>query len=60
MFLHLGGIMNIKKTIWTLMTAFILGASMLTLTACHTTEGAGKDIEKTGDAIEDAAHDATH
>ena len=26
--------------------------------ACNTTEGAGKDIEATGDAIKDTAHDA--
>ncbi len=31
----------------------LLGAGALT--ACNTVEGAGKDIEKTGDAIQDAA-----
>jgi predicted small secreted protein len=30
----------------------------LALVACNTTEGVGKDIEATGDAIEDAASDA--
>ena len=28
------------------------------LAACNTTAGAGRDIEATGDAIEDAAEDA--
>jgi predicted small secreted protein len=26
--------------------------------ACNTMEGAGRDIEKAGDSLEDAAHDA--
>ncbi|MEO1150250.1 MAG: entericidin A/B family lipoprotein [Pseudomonadota bacterium] len=29
---------------------------LLLLSACETIEGAGRDIENTGDAIEDAAH----
>ena len=41
----------------------ILGviASLLagaTIAACNTVEGAGRDIESAGDAIEDTAHDA--
>ncbi len=31
--------------------------SMSTLTACNTIAGAGKDIEKAGDKIEDKAED---
>ena len=31
--------------------------SMSTLTACNTVAGAGKDIEKAGDKIEDKAED---
>ena len=31
--------------------------SMSTLTACNTIAGAGKDIEKAGDKIEDKAQD---
>lgn len=39
----------------TLLAALLLSGSALILTACNTTEGAGKDIEATGDAIQDAA-----
>ena len=41
-----------------LMAAFLalcFGASMLVLTACNTTEGAGEDIEGLGEGIQDAA-----
>lgn len=31
---------------------------LLAVGACNTIEGAGKDIEKAGDSIEDAANDA--
>jgi entericidin B len=37
--------------------AFILGLALLALAACETTKGAGKDIQKVGDAISDAATD---
>ena len=30
--------------------------ALFTLAACETTKGAGKDIQKAGDAIEDAAN----
>jgi len=36
------------------MSVVLLGAAI----ACNTTEGAGKDIEKAGDGIKDAARDA--
>lgn len=35
--------------------ALIFGLALLALTACETTKGAGKDLQKAGDAIEDAA-----
>lgn len=35
-----------------------LALSALPLAGCNTTEGIGRDIEATGDAIEDAASDA--
>jgi len=39
----------------------VLGAILVTLSglsmACNTTEGAGKDIERAGDGIKDAARD---
>ena len=46
--------MNIKNPVWR-----VLGLSMAlgALTACNTMEGAGKDIEAAGDAIEDEARE---
>ncbi|MEX1146862.1 MAG: entericidin A/B family lipoprotein [Sphingomonadales bacterium] len=38
-----------------LFLALLLGLSGLTLAACNTVEGAGEDIESSGDAISDAA-----
>ncbi|HAQ34143.1 MAG TPA: entericidin EcnA/B family protein [Alphaproteobacteria bacterium] len=35
--------------------ALMLAASSLALTACNTIQGFGRDVEATGDAIEDAA-----
>lgn len=37
--------------------AMVLAAAFVTMTvtACETTEGAGRDIEKAGDKIQDAA-----
>ncbi len=39
------------------MTAALLAAGLF-LTACNTIEGAGRDIEATGETISDAAKDA--
>lgn len=36
----------------------LLGMSVLTLSACNTVEGAGKDVKATGQAVENAAKDA--
>ena len=36
----------------------LLGMSVVTLTACNTVEGAGKDVKATGQAVENAAKDA--
>lgn len=36
----------------------LYAGSMVMLAACNTVEGAGKDIEATGDAISDTANDA--
>ena len=35
-----------------------LGMSVLSLTACNTVAGAGKDVKATGQAVEKAADDA--
>jgi predicted small secreted protein len=36
----------------------LLGLSVLSLTACNTVEGAGKDVKATGQAVENAAKDS--
>ncbi|TMV09744.1 entericidin A/B family lipoprotein [Ruegeria sediminis] len=36
---------------------FLIGLTLLTLAACETAKGAGRDIRKAGDAIEDVAGD---
>jgi len=38
--------------------AILLGMSVLSLTACNTIAGAGKDVSATGRAVEKAADDA--
>lgn len=38
-----------------LISTFLVLAFAVTLNACNTVEGAGKDIQKGGEAIEDAA-----
>jgi len=43
--------------LWALLAMLTLGGLGLT-TGCNTVEGAGKDIEATGDAISDTARDA--
>lgn len=35
----------------------VAGFSVLALSACNTVEGAGEDLESTGDAIQDSADD---
>ena len=42
---------KIKK----LLPVGFLGMTLLALAACNTVEGAGKDIEQAGNAIQDAA-----
>jgi entericidin B len=41
-----------------LLAIFALALAAAGLSACNTVEGAGKDIEATGDAIKDTARDA--
>lgn len=38
-----------------ILSLLMLGAFLVTIPACETMEGAGRDIEKAGDKIEDAA-----
>lgn len=37
--------------------ALLVGLALFALSACETAKGAGKDIEKAGDAIQNAATD---
>ncbi len=39
----------------TAIIALLLGALTLSVTGCNTVHGAGKDIEKAGDKIQDSA-----
>jgi predicted small secreted protein len=32
----------------------------LAIAACHTVEGAGRDVQSVGNAVADTAHDASH
>ena len=36
----------------------VVGFSVLSLSACNTVEGAGKDVKATGQAVENAAKDS--
>jgi predicted small secreted protein len=49
-------ITDMKSSIRALMLAS-LALSSLALTACNTVEGAGKDVEKAGEVIQDEAND---
>ncbi len=41
-----------------LITAMLLGFSLSVLTACNTVAGAGKDVQKVGEKVEESAEDA--
>lgn len=43
---------------FSLLTVFSLALAAASLSACNTVEGAGKDIENTGDAIKDKARES--
>jgi predicted small secreted protein len=47
-----------RRSFASFIVGLFLACGALATTGCNTTEGAGKDIEATGDAIKDAAHDA--
>ena len=52
--------MSASKIIRTVLFGLIITSGLLTLTACNTVEGAGKDTEKLGQKTQDAANDAKH
>ncbi len=45
-----------KKSVFITFSVLLLGAVMLFLNGCNTVEGAGKDIERGGEKLQDAAN----
>ena len=50
--------MTSRTWIQRIVTLALLTVSAISLSACNTMEGAGKDVEKSGEAIKDTAQDA--
>lgn len=50
-------IKNFRISLAQMLTVLFAGGA-IALTGCNTVEGAGEDIEATGDAISDTANDA--
>jgi predicted small secreted protein len=48
-----------KRTMLPLAFVMLYGGVMMLMSACNATAGAGKDISKAGQAIEDSAEAAT-
>jgi len=46
------------KGVYASVVALVLLSGGLTLTGCNTTEGVGKDVEKAGSGLKDAARDS--
>lgn len=42
-----------------ILNILVLAAASISLAACGTIQGAGQDIETAGEAVQDAAHDAS-
>ena len=53
----LGNELQVRRTPLVLLLALAALAGAAALTACNTTEGAGKDIKSVGKGIEESAHD---
>jgi predicted small secreted protein len=49
-----------KRLFSPLLSTLFLAGTVLTLSACNTVEGAGKDIEKGGQAIKNEANEQTN
>lgn len=47
-----------RKPLWVVLGAAMLAGVGVTLSACNTVEGAGRDVESVGDSIADTADDA--
>ena len=46
-----------KKVLLSLLATLFVAGTAVTITGCNTVEGAGKDIERGGDAIKDEARE---
>lgn len=49
---------NPKRQLWTVLALTMLTGAGVTLSACNTVEGVGRDVEAAGDGIADTAEDA--
>lgn len=47
-----------NNSIRSLASLVLLALALVSLTACNTLSGAGKDVQKAGEVIEDTAEDA--
>jgi predicted small secreted protein len=47
-----------SEMIKTLLLALVVMSGCMSMVACNTTEGAGRDMERAGENIQDAARDA--
>ena len=56
-FFILGEVIMIKKAFLTILAASFLSGMTLSLTACNTMEGVGKDVERGGSKIKEEARE---
>lgn len=49
-----------KTTLRNVASLALLSLSLVALTACNTVAGAGKDVKKAGEVIEETAEDASN
>lgn len=52
---YLGGYTMIKKTLTSLFVIMFLTGTVAAITGCNTMEGAGKDLERGGEKIQEKA-----
>lgn len=48
----------VRKPLWVALGVVMLAGVGVTLSACNTVEGVGRDVESAGDSIADTADDA--
>ena len=46
-----------RAAVAAILIPLLSGAGLMTLSACNTVEGVGRDLERAGDAIQDEAED---